>query len=319
MKSLRFAALAGLSLGLFISPASAVFTYFNTFTNTDWTSVGIGGMRGIGTETINLTGVSGTVTGAYLFWHGPTNSANTSANAAVTFNGTAIVGTNIGLSQDNNWGFANSQAYRADVTSLVSGNGNYSLANFVKDSGNINVNGVSLYVTFQDGNAANNRDLVLFNGNDSNQFSQFDPAGWQVTLNGINYTSGTAALNLTVSDGQNFGNDEGLFINGSTLIGVGPNWQGALGNTSIPSGNGSLWDVKTFDITSFLTPGINNLAMTSGPVVSDALGLIVAAVDLPVGAAPPPPNGAVPEPSTYGLIGAAALLALVARRRLVRR
>src|SRR6266446_4575361 len=67
------------------SPVSANnLTNFTTVPNTDFAMFGAGGMRGQGTGSIVVTGLSGTVTAAYLFWHGPTNdSADT--NAAVTF------------------------------------------------------------------------------------------------------------------------------------------------------------------------------------------------------------------------------------------
>lgn len=309
-------ALAGLMVGT-AAPSFAAFSYFDTFFDTDWTSVGVGGMRGNGNGSLGLTGVSGTVTGAFLFWHGPTNSSDPLANAMVTFNGTSVTGTNIGLSHNNNWGFVNSQAYRADVSSLVAGNASYSLSDFIK-SGGIEVNGASLYVLFDDGDNSNNRDLVVFNGNDSNIQSAFDNAGWNVQLNGINYTGGDASIRLTVSDGQDFGNDEGASLNGNLLIPVGPNWQGELGSNS---GNGSLWDEKTFSVTSLLSPGLNNINLVTTGGLTDALSLIVAAIDLPAGAAPPtepPPFTPIPEPSTYGLAGILGLAAIVALRRRTR-
>jgi hypothetical protein len=55
-----------------------------------------------------------------------------------------------------------------------------------------------------------------------------------------------------------------------------------------PYGNGSLRDIVSWDVSSFLTPGLNTLEMTSG-VASDCLALVVALVDLPVGAAPDQP------------------------------
>ena len=312
LKMLRLLAVAGLAFSA-TARTFAAFSYFNTFYDTDWTSVGIGGMRGVGNETLTLSGVSGTVTGAYLFWHGPTNSTDPDANATVGFEGTSVTGTNIGISQDNNWGFANSQAYRANVTSLVSGDASFSLTDFIK-AGGIDVNGASLYVTYDDGDSTNNRDLVLFNGNDSNISSQFDPTGWNVALNGIDYTSGNAGIRLTVSDGQDFGNDEGIFLNGSPFVSPGANWQGDLGVNIV--GNGSLWDEKTFDLTSFLSPGINNINLRTFDPLTDALSLIVAGIDLPAGAAPPPPDFTpVPEPSTYGLMGALGLAGIAAFRR----
>jgi hypothetical protein len=73
------------------------------FNNTDVAYFGFGGMRGNGTGSIDVTGVTGTVTKALPYWNGPTNSSDPTANANVTFNGTPVTGTNIGFSGDNCW------------------------------------------------------------------------------------------------------------------------------------------------------------------------------------------------------------------------
>ncbi len=304
--------LAALALALGSSMAFANdIQYFDTVTNTDWTEAGVGGMRGVGTGDIALSGVSGTVTHAYLFWHGPTNSTNPGVNAAVNFNGTSITGTNIGFSSDNNWGFDNSASYRADVTKLVSGNGTYSLADFTKGT-NADINGASLIVFYDDGNGANNRDVVLFDGNDSNAPNAYDADGWNVSLAGITYSTGSAAVKMTVSDGQTFP-DDALKINGTTVAGPGAVFEGdSTPRSTGGASNGSLWDVKTFDATSFLVPGTNTLSVTTG-VNSDYLSLVVAAIDLPAGDAPPP---AIPEPANVALLLAGlGLIGTALRRR----
>ncbi len=308
-RKLRVAACLLVALTIAGTASANPVSYFETQYNTDWAVAGVGGLRGLGTGTVSLSGVAGPVTRAYLYWHGPTNSTDPNVNANVTFQGNAISGTNIGFSQDNYWGYLNSQAYRADVTAFVSGNGNYSVANMIKPSAEIN--GVTLLVFSNDGNSANNRDLVIFDGNDANFSNPYDTLGWSASLNGINYSSGTANALLCVSDGQTW-NDEDVLLNGLTLLAGPHTFEGdTVPDAGGPDNSGLLWDLKTLDITSWLSPGVNDLSLTTNTPVGDALGLIFVGIDLPAGAAP----GQVPEPCSMTLLALGGLGLLLRRRR----
>ena len=254
-----------------------------TATNTQIKEFGYGGMRGDGTGSIGVTDITGVVSKALLYWQGPTNSTDPTANAAVTFNGTPIVGSNIGFASSNCWGFfANSQAYRADVTALVTGNGSYSLANFRKST-DVEINGAALVVFYNDGDVTNDRNVVLWNGNDSNITSSGAPDGWDETLTGVPYPgSGSASLDFVVSDGQAF-TDDALALNEATIVPSGAIFEG----DSTPAGpftaSGDLWDVESFDITDSLTAGSNTLHLTTG-LANDCLSVVVAAANVPVSA-----------------------------------
>jgi len=254
---------------------------------------GYGGMRGDGTGTITVTGVSAPVFHAFLYWNGPTNSSDPNANAAVTFNGTPVTGTNIGVASSNCWGsFTNSQSYRADVTPLVTGSGSYTLAGFVEPP-DVDINGVALIVFYDNGNSSDDRTVVLWNGNDSNVAQggdsnvaqDADPAGWNETITGVPYPgSGAASLDFVVSDGQQ-ATDDALVLNGDELVATGGIFEGDTTPAGgfIPSPPGNLWDVEGFDITSFLSSGSNNLNLTTG-LASDCLSLVVAAANVPASA-----------------------------------
>jgi uncharacterized repeat protein (TIGR01451 family) len=280
-------------------------------------------MRNVGSGTITVTGIpaNSRIKFAYLYWHGPTNSADPNVNANVFVNDVPIAGTNIGFSGDNNWGYQNSQAYRADITSLVTGNGSYQLTGFgASTTAGANTNGASLIIFYDDGNPANYRDVVLLNGNDSNGNltgsdchlpttgqTTFDAAGWNATASGIQYSGGAANLQLHVADGQSF-SDDALKINGFTLPGydVGPIFQGDSVPGVLVSGvngtgvTGNLWDIKNFDITNFLTTeGQNTLTVTTG-VYQDCLSLVAAAFDVPSSNSTAPSQTAQPQPITAG-------------------
>ena len=86
---------------------------------------------------------------------------------------------------------------------MTNGTGTYSLANFIKTDNSNNVvadiNGVELVLFYNDGDTANFRNVVLWNGNDTN----FTDSLWDETLTGVPYPgSGDAFLWFVVGDGQ---------------------------------------------------------------------------------------------------------------------
>lgn len=278
-------------------------TEHTTWFGVDTVSAGLGGLRTIGAGTLELSGVTGPVSKAVLYWHGPTDVEETDANATIGFDGTQITGDNIGLASDNCWGYANSQAYRADVTDLVAGDGSYELTGLNDWDRGVDINGVSLVVAFDDVDPSNDRDVVFFDGNDSNIHSEFDPEGWDVSLHGIDYSSGSANITLHVADGQEWADDD-VVVN-DVVVAAGP--QVFRGDTvpdagSANSMDGGLWDIRPFDVTSLLAPGENSLHLTTG-LAGDCLSLVVAAIDLPAGAAPSQPERCAADGGDPGLAG----------------
>jgi hypothetical protein len=223
-------------------------------------------------------------------------------NPNVIFAGVSVVGAALGDATTNCWGTGSSRAFRADVTSLVAGNGLYEVSNLAALPGH-DCNGVSLIVTFDDGNPNNNRDLVFFEGNDSNFPEGFpgEDNGWHASLAGINYGSGAVGAQLHLADGQNFsstGLDDGplTFAAGGPPL-VVPDALGRYDGDSVPGAGfsrsvqfgtpGQLWDKHTIDLTSlFGAPGPYTLSMDGMEFTNDCLGLVLLIIDLEAGSAP---------------------------------
>jgi hypothetical protein len=253
-----------------------------------------------------VSGITGNVNEAYVLWHGPTNASDPDVNVVVTFAGTDVTGVNIGTSDNNCWGFLNSQAYRADVSALVTGDGTYAYSFPGFSAGSVEMNGASLLVFYDDGDSGNDLDVAVFDGNDSNISNPFDDPGWNATLAGINYSSGTAEMLMVVSDGQTF-SDLGVAINATVLFGPGLNFQGDTLPNQGGCPSGCLWDHRTEDVTSFLTPGPNTLTLTDSGSGSDCLSLIATVFILPAGAIEPV-EVAIPTMGRVGVVVMTVLL-----------
>ena len=284
--------LLALMAGVLFSAFSALGTelaYFKTVTNTDYLVAGVGGMRDVGRGKILLSGLTGEVSQAYLYWNGVVADTNENEIHLVQVNGLKVEGRNIGLSLAPCWpGYQWSQTFRADVTSLVAhrGDGIYSLTGFLK-SGKINADGASLLVFYDDSDPNNNRDVVLYDGNDLNLPNSYDSDGFSlIATNQVRYAQGQAFLQLHVADGQvipNFDDGE-IILNDRTLVPGRRLFSGDTvpGENNGPEGNGNLWDIKSWEITGFLQPGFNNLILKSSFIpTGDCLCLLLAVIDLP--------------------------------------
>ena len=284
----------------------------------DWTAAGVGGVSG-GTGVISLSGVSGTVRQAFLYWHGidepELGGDGVYDNEAIVFAGHPIVGIPIGDSGTNCWptidqATGTSRSFRADVTDFVPGNGRYTLSGLSAKTGH-SANGASLIVFFDDGSSENDRDVVVFEGNDSNVVGfPGEDDGWHATLTGIQYSGGSVTAQLHVADGQSFPDNSLTFTSTVSSVSI-PDTDTLWDGVSVPNfgasraDNGSLWDIHSFDLTNaFSEHGQYTLSMDgqqfsgTSMVTGDCLSLVVLLLDFQAGSVPPPTTSTAPTTST---------------------
>src|SRR5207245_10081636 len=91
-------ALAIVTTALFVGTEAVAteLTFVEKRSHTNYVSAGVGGLRDqTSGGVIMVSGVSGTVTKAYLYWQGPTRSLSPIVNASIKLNGTTVVGPNL--------------------------------------------------------------------------------------------------------------------------------------------------------------------------------------------------------------------------------
>ena len=297
--------------------ANAPMTERMTLPRTDFVNAGVDGIgaamiNGGGVGTIELGGVSGTVTLALLYWEGididepDDDFVGGDADydeADIEFDGVPVTGIQLYAHGANNgWPFTapnepppppSAGLYRADVTTLIQAGGNRAYAiSGLADGGGHSANGASLIVYFDDGDPANDVHVVHYEGMQSN-----DDGHWQFPFN-VEYGGGAVEAIFHVADGQTSLDDGTLQFNVSPgLPGSNPDvnrvsftslhYDGLplFGGESVPgmgfprAGNGSrLWDIRRLPLTAgFGPPGAYEVAIQLGSA-QDALALVIAQI-----------------------------------------
>lgn len=288
------------------------------FDRIDFVNAGVGGIGapaalGGGAGTLNLAGVSGTVTLALLYWDGIdvempeiglTGGDADYDEADVVFDGVDLHGTRVAGSGSNDCWPRDPQApsaalYRADVTALVAahGNGDYAFSGFDDLPGH-SVNGLSLIVYFDDGNPANDRRVTHYEGMQSNY--DIEDAHFEFE---VDYAGGTVDAILHASDGQAvLADDDFYWIAPASVRELGdtelryrrgydgePLWAGE----SVPvmghgrdAGSPGLWDIRSMPLTPLFGPPKNYPAKIRFPIRQDCVTLQVIQIVQPADPAP---------------------------------
>jgi hypothetical protein len=223
-----------------------------------YTAAGIG-MRNLGYGTISITGVpaGATVKSATLMWDILADASDPSFGQG-TLDGQQVTGTQWASGASPCWPVGSNFSYEADVTSLVSGNGSYSLAGFA--SGQTDgadpwtagsapplLEGATLVVVYQLSSMPE-ADIQIAEGATETDSGNSATA----TLNGFTVSAHPAVTTTyIVADGQLPGNTASF--DGTTLPGVG--FPGADPQAVPNYSQGNLWDTVTADVSSYASPG----------------------------------------------------------------
>ncbi len=250
------------------SATGALTTVDTEIVHGGYTAAGIG-MRNLGSGTISIDGVpaGAKVKSATLLWDVLADASDPSF-AQGTFNGEPIAGNLWASGASPCWPVAANWSYEADVTSLVTGNGSYSLADFAsgdtngQDPWNVGsdaplLEGASLVVIYQKASMPHVV-VQIAEGASETGGDEVD-----ATLSGFSVDSqATAQTTYIVADGQESGNT-GAF-NGTILPGVG--FPGADPQAVPNYSQGNLWDTVTANVDSLVSPGdtSESMAVTGG-------------------------------------------------------
>lgn len=264
--------------------AETPLTKTQEFARTDFVVAGVGGMgapgaSGGGAGSISLSGMSGNVGLALLYWNGIdweraadgfVGGNGDYDEADIAFDGNAITGTRIATMGSNDcWSggpILNSAAtFRADVTALVQarGNGDYTFSGLADGAGH-SANGMSLIVYFNDGNPTNDVHVYQYEGMLSSTESNWD------FVFPVDYIGGPVEAVLHVSDGQVPLSDGSLRFttipgyHGSTTTSIDysgnlpdglPKWAGqSVPSAGNPRGFAGLWDIRRMPLTWMYGP-----------------------------------------------------------------
>lgn len=224
-------------------------TPFNSYTLFgDVVADGVG-LRGVGTGDIEISGVpaNSVVQHAFLYW---ATLGNSSIYTSPTLDGQGVNGELIGVSGDTCWGALHNYVYRADVTSLVNGNGTYTIAGLPHNLATSNDSqGASLVIIYATPGLY--RTIVI---NDGAVTLDLDTHTYTDILTGFTADQPNAQAYITylVGDGQSVWDDGNVYFEGTSIA-----------NNVFNGVDGDYWGTLTFEVSGLVseptsTTAINN-------------------------------------------------------------
>lgn len=253
---------------------SALTTFYSTNVNGGYVAAGVG-MRNLGYGHISITGIpsGSTIQAAFLLWD-VLDDSQQDADAQGVLDGSPITGTLLGVGDQPCWLASNNYAYEADVTSLVTGNGSYSLTGFssgVTDGSDPwlvgspvpELEGASLIVVYR--NAASPLTHVDVAGGSTETLDS--PIG--ATFGGFT-ASATPRVNTTfvVADGQDIEDGPATFDGADLDPG---DFQGLDPMDVPPYSEGNLWDTSSYDVSADVAAGDTSATASITGASSDCL------------------------------------------------
>ncbi|MBN2463425.1 MAG: hypothetical protein JXB43_07480 [Dehalococcoidia bacterium] len=227
------------------------------------------GMRNRGYGDITISGIpsGSTIEKAYLYWDVLYNSSRPSPELKYgNFNGAQIEGTLIGSGSDPCWdSVIMNYAYRADVTSLVTGNGVYSLTDFASSrqdgcdpwictEGSTLMEGASLVIIYRNPTLPV-QTIVVYDGATTLKIKPVPSYTITITDFIAPPTVESASITYIGADGQDGVEDaaECTYFNGVQI--ADRDWEGSDTQAGPNYSRGNLWDTNTYDVTSLVQPG----------------------------------------------------------------
>jgi hypothetical protein len=197
------------------------------------------------TGAITITLPAGaTVEKAFLYWNVMVEDI-----PSVTLNAIPVAGTNIGIVPETPcWGPGVTNAYRADVTSLVTGSGVYTVG--LAASNQNNALGAALVVVYKDALSPFDTLVRIDDGHIMRNFFEV----MSHTMTGLSVPpSGALSAKTTyvVGDGQ------------GAIVPTSAKFEAVVQSTNIAAASdGERWDTTSFDVTALLPPGTTDADVT---------------------------------------------------------
>jgi uncharacterized repeat protein (TIGR01451 family) len=234
------------------------------------------GLRNRDSGTISITGVpEGAVVGrAVLVW-GILHDGNLPPNT-ITLQGTQVTADlTATVSGTLCWGDTATIGYAADVTSLVTGNGDYTVSDPPRGTTRVDADpngalpytdGASLLVFYVGGGS--NRQVISDFSYDTNTDAD---AAIAREFEGINSVGGAADLILAGPDGQGIFS-ETIDVVGNGMLTLENTFDGSDPQAGPSFDQGNLWDTDSFDVSSVLPAGQTTLSVQH-QATSDCIGV----------------------------------------------